>query len=207
MFEFVGGSLALDMTNTVGGARGHESETEFLKNYSDLLRWALQAGLVTSDEAAELNAMSLDRGPEAEGVLERARNLREALYRIFLEVAFDRKAAEADIVLLNQELAVGLQRACIKSTAAGYLWGWNRAKELDAILAPVADAAARLLASPSLSRVRQCASDTCSWLFLDETKNHSRRWCNMKTCGNVHKVRRFRSRTTKRQAVRPSPGP
>jgi predicted RNA-binding Zn ribbon-like protein len=62
---------------------------------------------------------------------------------------------------------------------------------LSAMLRPIARAAADLLTSSDLALVRTCASPTCQWFFLDTSKNHHRRWCSMKQCGNRAKVRRF----------------
>jgi predicted RNA-binding Zn ribbon-like protein len=58
----------------------------------------------------------------------------------------------------------------------------------------VARSAAELLISPERACVRECASETCTWLFVDTTKNHSRRWCDMNSCGNRYKVRKFRAK-------------
>jgi predicted RNA-binding Zn ribbon-like protein len=62
------------------------------------------------------------------------------------------------------------------------------------VLWPVARSASELLTSDDLAYVRGCASETCAWLFLDKTKNHGRRWCEMKTCGNRDKARRYYQR-------------
>ena len=73
-------------------------------------------------------------------------------------------------------------------------WAYGGMDELERPLWEIARAAARLVTSPSLARVRPCAADDCGWWFLDDTKNGSRRWCDMKICGNRDKVRRFRAR-------------
>jgi predicted RNA-binding Zn ribbon-like protein len=62
------------------------------------------------------------------------------------------------------------------------------------MLAPVVRAAADLATSAELSRIRECGSDTCFWLFLDRSKNGTRRWCDMKVCGNRAKARRHYQR-------------
>jgi len=49
-----------------------------------------------------------------------------------------------------------------------------------------------LTSSQRLNQVRQCRGDNCGWLFVDGSKNHSRRWCDMRDCGNRAKVRRHR---------------
>jgi predicted RNA-binding Zn ribbon-like protein len=58
----------------------------------------------------------------------------------------------------------------------------------------LAQAASELMASTALDRLRACGSETCRWLFLDTSKNHTRRWCDMKICGNRMKARRFSAR-------------
>ena len=63
------------------------------------------------------------------------------------------------------------------------------------VLWPVVWSAVRLLSSPELASVRKCAAPGCGWLFVDGTKNGSRRWCSMSVCGNRDKVRRYRRRT------------
>ena len=75
------------------------------------------------------------------------------------------------------------------------MWARNRGeKALDSALWPIADSAAKLLTSPDRKRIKECASNNCLWLFLDTTKNHKRRWCDMKSCGNRAKVREHRRR-------------
>jgi predicted RNA-binding Zn ribbon-like protein len=61
-------------------------------------------------------------------------------------------------------------------------------------LAPVAEAAAKLLATGDFELVRRCESETCVLWFYDRTKSHHRRWCSMASCGNRHKVAAFRKR-------------
>jgi predicted RNA-binding Zn ribbon-like protein len=80
----------------------------------------------------------------------------------------------------------------VASNGASFVWQWTeKGSDLSAPLWPVALAAAELLASADLALVRECRSATCRWLFLDGSKNHSRRWCDMKTCGNRVKARRY----------------
>lgn len=193
-FEFIGGSLCLDFANTVGNARNQPIATEYLTSYHNLLDWTYQAGLVTDEEVNKLDMKSRTDPADASKVLHRAQKLREAIYQIFSAISAGATPLDTDLSLLNEEVSRSLHNARIVVTPTGYAWGWVEVEELDAMIGPVARAAAEVLTSPSLRRVRECASQTCSWIFLDETKNHSRRWCNMKTCGNVDKVNRFRAR-------------
>ena len=81
-----------------------------------------------------------------------------------------------------------------------YQLTWPETSQLDAMLRPIGLAALELLTSPQLSRIKKCAG--CPWLFLDQSKNSSRRWCAMNDCGTHEKIRRYVSRRA--AARRPS---
>ncbi len=194
-FQFVGGNLCLDFANTVGGKRGVIAR-EYLNFYADFLSWCRQAGLVEKAKEDAL-ARSAARRPEASAAaLQRAIGLRETIYRIFVALASDQSPQSADLDQLNCELGGQLGRLRVGPAGKGFHWTWAEADHaLDQPLGPIARSAAELLTCPPLlGRVRQCGGETCGWLFLDTSKNHSRRWCVMSDCGNVAKVRRFRLR-------------
>jgi predicted RNA-binding Zn ribbon-like protein len=126
--------------------------------------------------------------------------LREALYRIFSAPVEGAHAEPADLARLNDELALALARARVapgEVAAGAFAWTWDASPDarsaLDAPLWPLARSAAELLTSPERALVKRCAGDPCLWLFLDRTKNHARRWCDMKVCGNRAKARRHRA--------------
>ncbi|WP_332236727.1 CGNR zinc finger domain-containing protein [Sporolactobacillus sp. KGMB 08714] len=194
IFEYIAGAICLDFANTISGARGQTNVSEHLNSYRDLLNWGQQAGLLSAEQAVYLEKKSKEHKIVSNRVLDRARNLRESIYRIFSAVAVQKKPAAPDLAVINNELARGLCQSRIISTPSGFMWGWEEPVRLDSIIAPPARSAADLLASAVPFRVRECANPSCTWLFIDETKNHSRRWCNMRTCGNADKIRRFRSR-------------
>ena len=120
--------------------------------------------------------------------------MRETIYRIFGALALDEPPQAFDLDQLNAHLSSNLGHLRLVRSRKGFTWSWAEQDEsLDRPLGPIARSAADLLTSPHLlERVRQCEGDTCGWLFVDSTKNHSRRWCVMSDCGNVAKVRRFR---------------
>jgi predicted RNA-binding Zn ribbon-like protein len=100
--------------------------------------------------------------------------------------------------VLNRSLQHAGQHGRIVQTAKQFVWSWQTPEEhLDSVQWPIAQAAADLLLSDDLSYVRECAADDCAWLFMDKTKNHGRRWCDMKTCGNRDKARRYYQRSKK----------
>jgi predicted RNA-binding Zn ribbon-like protein len=188
-----GGHPALDFVNSVDRMT-HRPWVERVKGYGDLLSWSSAAGTLP-EGSAELARAARARPAEAAAALSRARELREALYRIFAAVVAGTSPAEADLARMNAELARALSRARVESAGGGFAWGWDvGAPELDRPLWPIVRSAAELLTSSERALVKRCASDTCLWLFLDGTKNHARRWCDMKVCGNRAKVRRHRRR-------------
>ncbi len=192
-FEFVGGDLCLDFTNTMGGKRG-VAPREYLNSYADFVSWCRQAGLLDSSKAQALARSAARRSQDSAAALRRAIALRETIYRIFGALALDEPPQASDLDQLNAHLSSSLGRLRVVPSRKGFTWSWAEKDEsLDQPLGPIARSAADLLTSPHLlERVRQCEGDACGWLFVDSTKNHSRRWCVMSDCGNVAKVRRFR---------------
>jgi predicted RNA-binding Zn ribbon-like protein len=196
-FQFVGGELCLDYCNTMGGKRGGIPR-EKLHSYDDFLGWCERARLVDTSQGTLLNAKAVQDADEAGSVLTRALELREAIYRIFRAIIERAQPSEADMALLNAELAKSMGRMRIGANQTGKGFGWRWAEEpveLDAPLGPLAHSAASLLASDKeLAHVRQCRGENCGWLFIDSSKNHSRCWCDMRDCGNRAKVRRHRQK-------------
>ena len=68
-------------------------------------------------------------------------------------------------------------------------WTWPPPRELADPLLPITHAAVELLTSGPLDHLKVCGN--CRWLFLDQSRNHSRRWCSMDECGTQMKQRRF----------------
>lgn len=200
-FRLVGGDLSLDFTNTMGGKRGATTR-ESLNRYIDLLSWFEQARVVEDAEVAKL-AREAERQPEeAARVLERAIRLRESIYNLCAAVVEGRASPKSDLERLNSELAVGLGglRVLPAKGDSTFTWGWKIGDGLDAPLGPVVRAAADLFTDAhKLEQLRRCGGDNCGWLFIDSSKNHSRRWCDMQDCGNRAKVRRHRLKEREKQ--------
>jgi len=125
----------------------------------------------------------------------RAVDVREVIYRLFYAIAEGDEPHQHDLVVLNAELAEAMSHASLVRKDDGYTWDWSASEpELAVVLWHVVRSAAELLTTEKLQDVRACAADDCRWLFLDISKNHSRRWCDMQTCGNQAKARRHYSR-------------
>ncbi len=190
----LGGRLSLDFTNT---ADWHASDhpAEFLTSYSDLVAWSQHVGILTEHRAQRLLKEAARHPVDASTVLERAIALREAIYRIFSAISHGHPPQAADLATFNAELSGALAQSRIVSTAEGFTWDWAGAEEaMDQMLWPVVHDAAGLLTSEELDRIGQCADDRCGWLFLDTSRNRSRRWCSMEACGNRAKARRHYKR-------------
>jgi predicted RNA-binding Zn ribbon-like protein len=196
LFELSGGALCLDFANTIDG-RPTARPLEHLETYADLVAWAEQAGAFTAEEARRLRRAAERRPKQAQAVLRRARALREGLFRAFSAVAAGERAPAGALDRLNAALGAALRGPEIAVTPRGYALRWPRTESLDAVLGLVARSAAALLVSEERPRVRECASSACAWLFLDHSRNGSRRWCDMTVCGNRAKARRHRQRVRK----------
>ena len=183
--------LCLDFTNTVGWHASPKPQ-EHLNSYQDLLDWSLEKRLITDLEANLLQQQASLYPGEAQTVLERAIELREGIYRIFLAIIHHTAAQPGDLDLLNDWLTTGISHINLRPDGKGFAWGWtDDEKALDQMLWWAALSAANLLASEDLAQVGECADDRgCGWLFLDTSRNHSRRWCAMNDCGNRAKSRR-----------------
>ncbi|NPV08763.1 MAG: hypothetical protein HPY83_12490 [Anaerolineae bacterium] len=188
--QLLGGQLCLDFANTVDW-RLSEAPIEWLKTYGDLIAWGQHAGALEPEQAQELLRHAERRPEEAAAALQRALRLRESIYRVFAAVAHEGTPPAQDLETVNAFLGEAMAQARIVFVGGGYVWGWSDQPPLDRVLWPVVRSAADLLTQGDLGRVRQCAGDPCGWLFLDRSRNRSRRWCAMSDCGNRAKARRF----------------
>jgi len=194
-----GGSLALDFANTLDW-RLREPPVELLKSFADLLRWSVTAAVLPPRVARRLQGWEAAHSRPAARALAEAVAVREAIAQIFQAVARGDEVPPQSLARLDD----AIRRACVVRSllpeGRGVRWEWREAERgemaLDAARPCMAVAldAARLLTSPERDRVRQCGDAKCGWLFLDTSRNRSRRWCTMEGCGNRNKARRFQDR-------------
>jgi predicted RNA-binding Zn ribbon-like protein len=187
--DLTGGDVSLDFVNTAGG-RDYGSFQEKLRTYADLVTWAERVGVAGEERGRRLRAVAARLPAEAEAVLARAQALREALFRLFSGRPND--ATDLDLVADEAGRAASEQR--LVATSDGYEHAWPESERLEQLLWPVALSAADLLTSEDRPRIKECAAADCNWLFLDVSRNRSRRWCDMRVCGNRAKARRFTAR-------------
>jgi len=193
--RLLGGDASLDFANTVDPRHG-AAPHEYLGTYDDLVSWGEQAGVLSADEAQRLRAVSAAQPADAQTIYARGIALRERIYRVFAAIARNKLPDTADLLALSRASTEALSHARIVATADGFAWRWeDEADALDRMLWPVVRGAADLLTSGNLQRIRECpGSDGCGWLFLDTSKNGSRRWCSMDSCGSRVKMRRHYAR-------------
>ncbi|HEU4836123.1 MAG TPA: ABATE domain-containing protein [Pyrinomonadaceae bacterium] len=199
--RLVGGRLCLDFVNTVDGRKNDPAQKKSqvlgdkLKDYSDLVAWARHSGIITAAEAARLIKESKQKPAAANTVFHRAVALREALHRILTATVMEKVPQSTDLETVNDELLKARKNERLISTDDGFTWELIGAEAaLDRMLWSVAQSAAEFLSTADLSRLRECGGEECGWLFEDTSRNRSRQWCHMQDCGNLAKVRRFRTR-------------
>ncbi len=193
-FDLIGGDPCLDFVNTLGGLRGGVTR-EYLHDYTGLLAWTSQAGLLDEKPISALQRAAAQKPAVAARAWANALEGREATYAIFSAVAAGRPAPDDALAMVNETLAAALGHTRLAAGNGGFFWAIDDDEtNLDRPLWSVMRKAAELLTSERRKQVRECSGKDCSWLFLDTSKNHSRLWCSMSGCGNRAKVRRHRAK-------------
>ena len=191
--EDVDVTRCLAFVNTRSG-RATETPSETLVSFEALLAWARDAGVMKVDDVERLASRAKRRHGDAERVVAQARELRELLHETFTRTTEGHAPEGATLEQLSGHLSAWYRHGRLAPAGEALQWIYAGGDDLDRVLWEVARTASRLLTSPTLARVRPCAAHDCGWWFVDDTKNGSRRWCDMKICGNREKLRRFRRR-------------
>jgi predicted RNA-binding Zn ribbon-like protein len=186
MLHLIAGQLALDFANTASG-RGSPTHQEHLREPLNVVEWAHHARIVSAGEARRLRASKLKPS-----LLTDATRLRNLIYEIGSSIAMGAKLKALHLSELSSQHAVMLASAKLRPAGRHLRWTWADAPS--SLLGPISEAAVELLTRLEPSRIKQCSGHQCGWLFYDETKNNSRRWCDMKVCGNRSKARNARKR-------------
>ncbi|MBK7993259.1 MAG: CGNR zinc finger domain-containing protein [Blastocatellia bacterium] len=210
--NLIGGRLCLDFVNTVGGRKFSTPENLFsdyivqgdtLSNYYDLLAWCQLTKILSANEIQILLEEScLEKNKEKiEHIFNLALDLREAIYRICKQLISNQQPNILDLALLNQVLSSSYSNLELIFKEGKFLWQYNKVT-LEKMLWIIAGSMADFLTTTNLSRLRECQGNGCCWLFEDSSKNKMRQWCDMQVCGNLAKVRRFRSKLNKKEKAR-----
>jgi predicted RNA-binding Zn ribbon-like protein len=186
--RIVAGNLALDFVNTSAGARHGPADTEWLSSYEDFAAWSRRVG-ISAEPAVEAA-----QGAAALAALARVLACRDDMYEIFLAIADG--SAPPDQALRRLQLAyleaLAHGQLVSEGEGGGYEWRWEPAGSLLAPLWTVVSAAVELLTHGPVDRIKPCQG--CRFLFVDLSKNGSRRWCSMEDCGKAAKIARYLQR-------------
>lgn len=185
--ELVGGALCLDFANTVNSRVN--TEHDYLSQYTDLVGWAIKIGLLSPTLASQLQKRAKQNAEEARAVLEQGRSIRELLYRLFSTTAEGAEPDKKDKAIFVETYGKAVSHGQLSKEDTHYRTTWKLDESFDTLLWPIVHSAGELLFSEELAHVKECPS--CGWLFLDTSKNQSRRWCSMNTCGARDKMRRY----------------
>ncbi|HVL24824.1 MAG TPA: ABATE domain-containing protein [Thermomicrobiales bacterium] len=191
-----GGAPCLDFVNTVDAHDRSPASDDLYPGYVNLLAWCNEARVVPPDMAQRLRRRAQREPRVAAEVRKRAVALREALYRIATALADGDTPDAHDLATLEREIHAARANARLRAQDGVLAWAFTDEPELDRLLWPIAVSAEHLLRSPEARRIRRCAGEACQRLFLETTKNGSRRYCSTRGCGNRERVRRFRERAT-----------
>jgi predicted RNA-binding Zn ribbon-like protein len=193
-FELIAGNVCLDFINTLDNRPSSEPK-ELLESYYDLARFGKQTGILTKKQLDFFFERVPLKPDDARKAMLRVRNLREALHDLFSALTNKQTAPQVAVDTLNASLQDAALHSRLVQHKSRLEWRFDElTSSFTAMLWPIARAAADLLTSSDLALVRTCSAPTCQWFFLDTSKNHHRRWCSMKLCGNRTKVRRFYAR-------------
>ncbi len=188
----VSGNLCLDFINTLEWRNDEQKKIEWLPDFLALIQWSEYCKIIDNKYAQKIIKKALREPQVAERTYHKAIELRELLYNIFSSFALSGKVYPQDLENFNQLLTDSLAKVGrIVPIVGGFAWSFDlRNNSLEFFLSPIIKSAVDLLLSPEIRRVKQCANNACGWLFIDKSRNKSRRWCSMEDCGNRAKAKR-----------------
>jgi predicted RNA-binding Zn ribbon-like protein len=192
-FELIGGHPALDLVNTLDWRfRSEPPPEELLTDYEDLARFSAQSGLVSDAQARRL-IRNVSEG-KAKQVVGAVREMREAAARVLYSGLEGDDPPASSIKVLERCFREARESQQLSWDGTKLAWELNQSPALAELpLWTLSLSTAALLTSEEMHRLRACGNPACQWLFLDTSKNHTRRWCDMKICGNRMKARRFKA--------------
>jgi predicted RNA-binding Zn ribbon-like protein len=189
-FQLIAGHPALDLVNTLDWRFRKPGPEDLLKRYDDLLRFTQESGMLKPAQARQFRGLA--GRSEGARVLKRCRELREAMAEIFYARLDGRSPTARSLQTLERYFNAARLQQKLRWEEGRLEWDW-RENNADLPLWALSLSASDLMFSEDVHRVRACGNLECRWLFLDTSKNHTRRWCDMKLCGNRMKARRFKA--------------
>jgi predicted RNA-binding Zn ribbon-like protein len=191
--DFVAGELCLEFTNTVGD-HSKARDIERLTDRDALLEWAVAAGALNATEVQASRKIEGRDPAAAKRSRQSLLHFRNVLFRVFSALAAGHGPVREDLEAVEIAVLSALRASHLVQQNQTFAWAIReRESPLKTLLARIALSALRLLQGADLSLLREC--QRCSWLFIDRSKSHARRWCRADACGNRARVaRHYRSR-------------
>ena len=185
----IGGHPVLDFVNTIE-YRHTIRECDYIPTLRDVLLWSVRSRLLLPRDATNVRITA----DSAANIWHQLARLRQLLYEILIPIAEDRAVPAGSVAHFNQRAARAAKYAGLRPVNGQLRWSWvGEARDPRRLEWELINGTISLLAE-RWQLIRVCANTPCDWLFLDTSRNRQRRWCQMQTCGNLSKVRRFRER-------------
>jgi len=195
-FDLIAGRLCLDFANTIDHRLSGNPEDK-LSGYAELVEFGQQTGVFSASEARKLRHEGRKNKGETSRLFHDAVVLREMIFRILSGVAARREISKTDVGALNVALQKLNTGSLIVPGNGGGAWRWvEKSSGAGRLIGRIVRSAMELLTSKDIERVKECAAETCGWLFIDGSHSRNRRWCEMRTCGSQHKARAYYQRKT-----------
>jgi predicted RNA-binding Zn ribbon-like protein len=190
--RLIGGKLCLDFVNTIDGRAG-DHPYEYLTDYEQIVAWGHRVEILSEELALRLIKRGRANSLAADSAYDAILEFRETSFRLLSASLANEPPLAQDISRLNHAIENAASQYVVEPADTGYQW--RLPDHLDGMLWSVIWSAADLLTSDQLSNVKMCEADGCGWLFLDTSRNQSRRWCSMESCGNRAKAKRHYKKT------------
>lgn len=169
----------------------HDGEADDIGDAPSLRAWLAERGLVRETRAIEA----------VEAARPAFHELRDLVHDITRQLVEAGVPSAAQVRSLNRVLREGLHYHRLEPADEGSrLTVGQVGDDMALARATIAGSLAHYIADHDVGRLRICASEDCSWRFVDRSPTGRRRWCDMRTCGNRAKVARHRARARLRSA-------
>lgn len=196
-----GGTVCFNFVNTIHG-RFSKPFKDYLIDYAAFLKWAYRVKILNAAETKKLNDYRLKNPGETEQFLLKIKKQREVLYRCFSSIARKKDIDKKLLFRINSLIPKSLCNFKYYKIEKELLLLWDKERvHPEKPFWAIAKSAFDILNEVNFERIKECSE--CGWIFLDETKNNNRKWCNMKTCGARNKARRFYERRKNSQRKQP----
>lgn len=185
-----GGCTCFDFINTVNSRSEEDEPYEYLGSYGEFMKWSGRVELLPRERIKKLSGYADANPKEAGRTLEEIKQVRELMYRIFSAIAAEAPVGDSELDTFNTRLAESISKLQFVSGGDELQLSWKTGEpDLNEPLWRVMKSAFDILTEEPAGRIKEC--EACGWIFLDQSKNKSRRWCNMQTCGSAHKAKKY----------------